>query len=156
MRWLSLVLAGALLVGSGCRRVPPPVEALGTVLDSFELPGSVTDGRRTYERACASCHGPDGRGGGAVASSFSAPPPDLTRLAASHGGTFPRDEVIAVITGARDVPAHGTPDMPVWTVRFAGPPGASAAAALYARRRVELLADYLVSIQVPADASPPS
>jgi mono/diheme cytochrome c family protein len=154
MRCLPVLLAGVLLAGAGCHRVPPPAQALDTVFGTLQLPGTVADGRRTYERACASCHGADGRGRGAVSASFATPPPDLTRLAARNGGTFPRREVIAVITGEREIPAHGTRDMPVWTVRFAGPSGASAAAALYASRRIELLADYLASIQVPAP--PPS
>jgi len=108
----------------------------------------VREGRGTYERACASCHGVDGRGDGPVAPTLKVPPTDLTELARHNGGTFPRDEVVAVITGTRSIAAHGTADMPVWRVRF-GPSasGASAAAALRARRWLDGMVDYLETIQ---------
>ncbi len=38
---------------------------------------SVEDGKRLFQIYCALCHGPDGKGGGPVATKF-IPPPDLT------------------------------------------------------------------------------
>jgi hypothetical protein len=73
------------------------------------------------------------------------PPPDLTTLAARHGGTFPRDYVIDVATGRQQFAAHGTREMPVWSDRFG--PGPGDVASLYARRRLELLADHLGDLQ---------
>ena len=72
---------------------------------------------------------------------------DLTHLAERHGGTFPREYVIAVVAGAPPIAAHGTREMPVWSERFGPPSGATAAATLYARRRLEMLASYIASLQ---------
>ena len=106
------------------------------------------EGKNTYERACASCHGVDARGDGPVAPTLKVRPSDLTTLARRNGGTFPRDEVIAVVTGEKPVAAHGTADMPVWRLRF-GPSssGAAAAAALRTRRWLDGMVDYLATIQ---------
>src|SRR5262245_52839059 len=111
----------------------------------------VKEGKRMYERACASCHGIDARGDGPVASTLKVRPPDLTQLARRNGGTFPRDRVIAAITGTTTIPAHGTADMPVWRLRF-GPSssGAAAVAALRTRRWLDGMLDYLASIQEPS------
>ncbi len=108
------------------------------------------EGRTTYERACASCHGVDARGDGPVAPSLKVRPTDLTQLARRHGGTFPHDEVVAVVTGATPIAAHGTADMPVWRLRF-GPSssGAAAAAALRTRRWLDSMVEYLSTIQEP-------
>ena len=105
------------------------------------------EARATYVRACASCHGVDGRGDGPMAPCLREPPTDLTALRARYGGAFPRDRVIAVIAGEVPVPSHGTREMPVWSQRFGADSGAEAAASLYARRRLEMLADYIASLQ---------
>jgi mono/diheme cytochrome c family protein len=103
------------------------------------------DGRAAYERACASCHGVDARGGGPVAPALRVAPSDLTLLAARGGGTFPRDDVVAVVTGARDVTAHGPREMPIWSVHFG--PGIGGVPAAYAQRRLDLLVDYVATLQ---------
>src|SRR5262245_3014047 len=106
------------------------------------------EGQQTYERACASCHGVDARGDGPVAPTLKVPPSDLTTLARRHGGVFPRDQVVAVVTGTTPITAHGTAEMPVWRMRF-GPTssGATAAAALRTRRWLEGMVDYLETLQ---------
>jgi mono/diheme cytochrome c family protein len=134
-----LVLGLILGSGSGCSRIRSATVAGGE------------DGHAMFLRACASCHGVDGRGGGAVATTLAVPPPDLTTIAARGDGTFPRAHVIAVIAGEREIGAHGTREMPVWSQRF-GPGGGPATAALHARRRLEMLATYLESLQRPATA----
>lgn len=117
----------------------------------FDLPppGGLEEGRAEYLAACASCHGVDARGGGPVGPALRTPPPDLTLLAWRRGGTFPRDEVIAVLAGERSFAAHGNREMPVWSQRYGvpGTDGATAIASIYARRRLELLASYLESVQ---------
>ena len=112
-------------------------------------PSAYTDGRQLYADACAACHGPGGRGDGPVAAALKTFPPDLTMLAQTHGGRFPRDLVIATVAGERDLAAHGTREMPAWSQRF-GPGGAGApgVAAVYTHRNLELLTDYLASMQV--------
>ena len=106
------------------------------------------EGKQTYERACASCHGLDARGDGPVAPTLKVPPTNLTTLAKHNHGVFPREHVIAVVTGTTPLPAHGTRDMPVWRVRF-GPTssGAAATAALRTQRWLQGMVDYLESLQ---------
>ena len=134
---VRLALALGTLSLAGCRSPSP----LGSRQQEAE------EARASYVRACASCHGLDGRGDGPTAPSLRVLPADLTVLSARNGGAFPRDFVIAVIAGERAVPSHGTREMPVWSQRFGADTGASATASLYARRRLELLADYVASLQ---------
>jgi mono/diheme cytochrome c family protein len=131
-----ILLVFGLLATTSCMRYP-------------QASSAVDDGRTWYVRACASCHGEGGRGDGPVAAALRNPPPDLTTLAVRRGNGFPRDYVIAVITGERELPAHGTREMPVWSQRF-GAGGAPAVASLYARRRLEDLADHVAALQRPA------
>lgn len=59
-----------------------------------------------------------------------------------------------MITGEHTLRAHGPREMPVWQHRF-GPSGVEAAGALWAQRRVDALAAYVVSLQAspgPRDA----
>jgi hypothetical protein len=108
------------------------------------------DGKQLYLSACASCHGVSGTGDGPVASALKTPVPDLTQLARKHGGQFPRTLVVETIAGERNVVAHGSREMPVWSHRLGtGGFGAPAVASIYAQRNIELLADYLASIQRP-------
>ena len=63
----------------------------------------------------ASIRGVDGRGNGPMSSWLKTPPPDLTRIAARNGGTFPLDRVARIISGEEPLPSgHGTRAMPVW------------------------------------------
>jgi hypothetical protein len=72
-------------------------------------------------------------------------PPDLTTLAARHGGIFPRASVADVVAGRVELAAHGTREMPVWSDRFGSGPGK--VASLWAGWRVELVADHLAALQ---------
>ena len=105
-------------------------------------------GRDLYLRYCASCHGPEGRGDGAIAGSLKRSPADLTALAAK-AGTYDEGAVMAAIDGRRAVAEHGSREMPVWGVVFeqerAGQPFQVYAGLLQTRA----LADYLRSIQAP-------
>lgn len=106
------------------------------------------DGGHLFRDLCASCHGADGRGDGPLAEHLKATLPDLTRLAARHGGTFPRAEVAAILNGERAVPSHGPLTMPVWGRQLAPSGSPAAAAAEFDRARdVTALLDYLASIQ---------
>jgi mono/diheme cytochrome c family protein len=82
--------------------------------ESVRLIESVS-GPTLYNAYCASCHGIRGKGDGPVASQLKMPPPDLTRIALSNGGKFPREAVEKIITGESPrTAAHGTREMPVW------------------------------------------
>lgn len=108
-------------------------------------PARVEAGARLYEIYCRGCHGDDARGGKAGAPDEVAPP-DLTRIEARNGGSFPRAKVHGTIDGRGEVAAHGTRSMPVWGLglqqldRDSDQEGEVAT-------KIELLVDYLRSIQ---------
>ena len=132
---VAAMLAAAACSGDTARRMP-------------FTPGGGETGEEIYRRACASCHGVDGRGNGPDAATIRVPQADLTMLSARAGGTFPRAYVIETITGAREVRAHGAREMPVWRVRFEpSGQGATGVASLYANQRTEALADYVETLQ---------
>jgi len=110
-------------------------------------PGAIPEARQDYLEACASCHGSGGTGDGPAAPALAVPPSDLTLLARRHGGKFPRARVLAMLAGELPIPAHGSREMPVWSQRFDAQSGGTAAASIYARRRLEMLARYLESLQ---------
>jgi mono/diheme cytochrome c family protein len=108
-------------------------------------------GEADFGMYCADCHGEDGRGNGPRAFGLSIPPPDVTKLARRHGGTFPRDPVTALIDGRASVAAHGSREMPVWGKWFKieaeeGLGGAEGDDGSI-RKRINALVDYLISIQ---------
>jgi len=135
-------LAAALLALVGCG--PGPGQQPVIAPTDADL---VAEGARVYLQACAPCHGRDGKGDGPVAASLTKRPADLTRLAERAGGTFPRDLIAATMSGKHDVAAHGTRDMPIWSQHFEPSGGATAAAGVYAERRVNALTAYLATIQ---------
>jgi len=130
-----LALAG-LLVGcnSGkAQKLAPDTQPVGSL-----------DGSVLYKAYCASCHGTDARGGGPMAKSLKVPPPDLTRIYISNGGTFPLKRIARIISGEEQLPSgHGSREMPVWGPFFSqvgndqdlGP------------MRIDALARYLEQIQ---------
>ncbi|HTC87234.1 MAG TPA: c-type cytochrome [Bryobacteraceae bacterium] len=72
-------------------------------------------GDNLYKTYCASCHGDDAKGSGPMAAWLKVPPPDLTRIAARNGGTFPLERVDRIIAGEEALPSgHGTRAMPLW------------------------------------------
>ena len=103
------------------------------------------DGRQNFAAYCAVCHGMDGRGNGAAAPAMKAPVPDLTTLAARHGGKFDSAAVEYFVkgTGRMATPAHGTVEMPIWGRVFAPLPPDQPVASM----RVKNLVRYLESIQ---------
>lgn len=98
------------------------------VRDPLDQAWLLDEGRRHYARLCADCHGRDARGGlvpRPPADSAAPPPaavaeraPDLTRLAARHGGRFDRDAVVAWIEGRSLAEGHVRGGMPVWGERL--------------------------------------
>ncbi len=108
------------------------------------------DGRSLYLARCASCHGIDGKGDGPAAAALSPAPTDLTRLAQRYGGNFPREYVLEVVTGEREIVAHGSRAMPVWSQRFGPSGGATAVASVYTRSGLERLIDYVETLQLDA------
>ena len=102
-------------------------------------------GRDLFEFYCASCHGRDGTGHGPTAPALKTPPPDLTTMARSLGGSFPVARVEALITdgGTLLTPAHGSKDMPVWGPIFRALDARDALSTV----RISNVVAYLESIQ---------
>lgn len=76
------------------------------------------EGKTLFNEYCAVCHGSNAKGGGPAASALSKGPGDLTMLSKGNGGKYPEVRVSRAISGEVGVPAHGTPDMPVWGPLF--------------------------------------
>ncbi len=70
-------------------------------------------GQAIFRTYCWQCHGRDAGGGGPMAEMLAIETPDLTRLAARSGGTFPAGEVAMKIDGRAALLAHGG-DMPIF------------------------------------------
>jgi mono/diheme cytochrome c family protein len=105
------------------------------------------DGRDTFLRYCASCHGSEGRGDGPLAGSLTKPPADLTQLARRNGGRFDESAVMATIDGRRQVAAHGTRDMPVWGAIFEEEGRGEPYPAYQGLLKSRFLVDYLATLQ---------
>jgi mono/diheme cytochrome c family protein len=75
-------------------------------------------GAETFGKYCASCHGKQGKGDGPVAETLKTAPSDLTALARTYEGKFPRGYVSAVLIFGKRVASHGSNDMPVWGAKF--------------------------------------
>jgi len=119
--------------------------AAGGSVCSADAPADV--GAALYKTHCASCHGIYGRGDGPVAPSLKIEVPNLTRIAARHGGQFPAEQVRKIIDGRTTRPPHGPREMPVWGDVFQSAGGDDPQAQKRADDLVGLLTEYLRSIQ---------
>jgi mono/diheme cytochrome c family protein len=108
-----------------------------------------SEGEALFLRHCAACHGISARGDGPAASVLATPPANLTGIAARRGGVFPAGDVAAIIDGRFELPAHGSREMPIWGRRLGEPIAEGAESDEVARGRIDLLVEYLQSIQDP-------
>lgn len=99
---------------------------------------------RLYSTLCASCHGVGGHGDGPAADALSPRPSDLTK------STLNVPELMRVIDGRRTVRAHGDAAMPVWGRTFEQAMEGSGREHRDALRQVQMLAEYVRSLQKPA------
>jgi mono/diheme cytochrome c family protein len=105
-------------------------------------------GKDSFESYCAPCHGVRGLGDGPVGAELRTRPADLTVLARRNDGRYPRDRVLAFVTGAdRTLAAHGTTEMPVW-----GPIFRAFESDALVRQRLQNVVNYVESIQAPTTA----
>ena len=110
-------------------------------------------GRLEYQSRCASCHGPAGKGDGAVRPFLTKAPSDLTTLAKRYGGAFPTELVWEMIDGrsSTEIGPHGSREMPVWGTEFRAQaqaqPDGSRQPEWQVRNRIVSLLDYLASVQ---------
>ena len=96
---------------------------------------------------CAACHGVYAEGDGPAVSALAVPVPDLTTLAARHGGAYPAELVRSVVDGRSDQAAHGSRSMPIWGNEFWLEAGADDYANREVAARIQALVDYLESVQ---------
>jgi len=130
-----LIAVVALLALSGAAYPQMPASSAPARPQKLD-PAEAKAGEVIYLRYCAACHGRSMKGDGAVASGLVNVPTDLTTLAAKSGGTFPYEQVAAIIDGSKTSRIHGTPDMPVWGEVFAVTTGTEAPSAEVAVRRI--------------------
>jgi len=107
----------------------------------------IVAGRADYTNWCSPCHGPSGRGDGALGAKLDRNPADLTRIAAREDGTFRVEDLADFIDGRAMVAAHGDRDMPEWGPIFEASAGPDPEAAGRARERRRGLTMYLWTIQ---------
>jgi mono/diheme cytochrome c family protein len=129
----------AFLIGVAVGGLPGPAAAQS---DDIVLRGAWD-----YHEACASCHGPDGNGDGAMGAILKIAPPELTTLSQQNGGVFPFERVFRVIDGRDPVEGHGSIDMPVWGSMFRREARDEGDPDLITAGRVYALARYLEAIQ---------
>jgi len=107
-------------------------------------------GGELYARFCASCHGVSGAGDGPVVEALAVHVPDLREISVRGGNRFSRDWLYRIIDGRVSIVAHGTRAMPVWGTGFYDEYGADAKAQQKVDKIIGELADYIISIQIPA------
>jgi len=100
------------------RGLPVGCLLLGLVLARAAGGEDRSPGASTFRTHCARCHGADGRGEGPLSDNLRYHPPDLSQIAARHGGSFPTEKVIRIVDGRSPLKGHGGPDMPVWGDAF--------------------------------------
>jgi mono/diheme cytochrome c family protein len=138
---MRLILVGLSALGlamsaSGLAQTRPPRPPDVLTIDSLA-------GKDTFDAYCAPCHGRSGAGDGPVAPVLRTPPADLRTLA-SRRGFYPKEEIVAFVTGSgRPIAAHGSSDMPIWGAIFRGLDPSDARVKI----RLQNVVDYLESLQ---------
>lgn len=143
LRWLLLL--GILLVSLFASRSVQGAEGDDQGRESLAA------GALTYRVYCASCHGEKADGHGPVAPALRIAPPDLTGLAARHGGEYPAAAVERSIDGREEIGAHGRRDMPVWGLAFRDS-GRSTEEEAAVQQRIRDLVAYLRTLQVGGES----
>jgi len=106
------------------------------------------NGKQDYERYCAVCHGPKGKGNGVGPYSLSGTnPSDLTQLSRRNGGKFPFDEVYEVVDGRKVFPSHELLNMPFFGTNLEIEEGQSPQAKARVDARITAIVRYVESLQ---------
>ena len=140
----GLALAGAIGLCVSASAQQPQTEK-PKVKTTIAQPIASVEGRDNFIAYCAVCHGDFARGDGPAAPAMKAKVADLTILAQKSGGKLNKLAVQDAILGAnKQVPSHGSTDMPIWGPVFRS----MNADPNIAKLRVQNLVDYIESIQV--------
>lgn len=122
--------------------------------DDKKLTPAAEAGRQEFNTYCVPCHGESAKGDGVAAAALKDKPADLTMIAARNGGRWDATAVAETIDGRRDMPAHGSREMPIWG-KFLGQDAQDETdQESLIQGRVALLVAYLETIQVEAPAAP--
>lgn len=112
-------------------------------------------GKIEYESKCAICHGLAAKGDGPMAAFITRKMPDLTTLAKNNNGVLPVSLIVEIIAGEKELPAHGSRDMPIWGTIFRAEGYRTEAghdilydAEAYVRARILTIVDYVNRLQV--------
>ena len=104
---------------------------------------ALASGKETFLEYCAVCHGDRGTGNGPAAPALKKRPPNLRTLAKRKGG-FSAADVEAAIRGVEvTIPAHGSPEMPIWGHYFTAVDRTDAEA----QQRITNLVAFIESLQ---------
>jgi len=109
----------------------------------------IAGGKGKYQKYCANCHGPEGKGNGDMSPLLVVRPADLTQLLKKSKGTFPFWYVYRTVDGRETIRGHGSREMPLWGLVFHTEEGANGAKTQedIVRGRIWQLVYYLESIQ---------
>lgn len=121
--------------------------AIGLISPAIALAASTQTGKEMYVQYCSSCHGQDGRSGGAVSAFLKVKVPDLTTLRRANKGVYPADLVILAIDGRRTIRGHGEPKMPVWGEAFSREAKDPKNAEVVTLEKEKMIADYVATLQ---------
>lgn len=114
--YASAVAGAAIQTGPTAPRKGGNPEAAKIANPVPSTPESVAQGRRTYQRLCSRCHGPDGKGDGAAAGAIQ--PSDLTDDHWDYGSSD--GEIFSVIHDGTSIDMEGyaerISDTDIWNV----------------------------------------
>jgi mono/diheme cytochrome c family protein len=139
-----------LIKGGVMQKHPVVVLSLGIILATIlgvTWAGEAERGQEQYLRFCASCHGIDAKGNGAVSKHLTVKPTDLTLLKTNNKGVYPVDHVMSSIDGTRAVRAHGESKMPVWGEVFEKFDKKAKDPKVAAQRKVKVIVEYVSTLQ---------
>lgn len=114
-------------------------------------PGRNDVGKIEFESKCALCHGVSAKGDGPLAPYLNKAVADLTTLAKRNGGILPVAAMYEIIEGGKEIPAHGSRDMPAWGSAYRIPPGERDVPydpEAYVRARILAIIEYVNRLQV--------
>ena len=143
MRALRIVSAIAAVALIGCAAWQTRTASEGVASEARKLRGY-----DTYQKNCARCHGPDGRGDGPDAGTTRVPTSDLATIELRHGGVFPEAKLVEIIDGRREVRAHGPSGMPVWGKEYSPDVSGGGPAEVVVKDKIKVLVEYLRAIQI--------
>lgn len=124
------------------------IAAMALWASAVEVRAQTPNGKQDYQRYCAVCHGPTGKGNGEGAYNLSGThPPDLTQLSKRNGGKFPFDAVTAIVDGRTEFPSHERLNMPFFGTDLEIEEGQTPEGKARVDARITAIVKYLETLQ---------